>query len=130
MKQVKCTTCKHIIELEDAQIIKHTELDGVVVNKIYCPEHKVNYDRSVLEKDCWGLVGIKFFKETQVNKDGSMILPFGKKLVDEYRIILNQKSWVEKQIARETTVAYVILGVGVLGLMSLLLISSGFTCHF
>lgn len=38
---LKCQDCKHLIEKEDAQVLKSGE--------VYCPEHKKNYQRVELD---------------------------------------------------------------------------------
>jgi hypothetical protein len=41
--QVKCKTCKHYVDLEDAQLVTIEHLSGPL-NEFYCPMHRVPYD--------------------------------------------------------------------------------------
>ena len=44
-KLVKCDTCKHLIEPEDAQMVIRFYKGFPIEKNIYCPEHKKPYDK-------------------------------------------------------------------------------------
>ncbi len=67
-KQVKCETCKHWIDIEDAQKVKSDDR-----SRYYCPMHQKPYD---VEDNSYFADDIHFYKVIpehmeRVNKDGS-----------------------------------------------------------
>lgn len=73
-RQVKCETCKHYIDEEDAQIIPlYTLFFSVFQRFYYCPLHRVKYDYVVYGNSD----GTRFFKgrkitdNERINEDGT-----------------------------------------------------------
>jgi len=73
---VKCETCKHQIDLEDAQKIVFERRDLSTKRIYFCPQDKVSYSR-IKQHKCFRRDGSRAYtysKEMDVHKDGT---PYG-----------------------------------------------------